>query len=73
MTFIEYKAWFRIISTFLILYLQDVGIPTTGGSKSKLPKEVQELVALIFDVDTMKSALVEFEVSSVNESCCRGV
>ncbi|XP_063601793.1 poly [ADP-ribose] polymerase 1-like [Penaeus indicus] len=36
--------------------------PTTGGSKSKLPKEVQELVALIFDVDTMKSALVEFEI-----------
>ncbi|XP_069975958.1 poly [ADP-ribose] polymerase 1-like [Penaeus vannamei] len=36
--------------------------PTTGGSKSKLPKQVQELVALIFDVDTMKNALVEFEI-----------
>ncbi|XP_042855321.1 poly [ADP-ribose] polymerase 1-like isoform X2 [Penaeus japonicus] len=36
--------------------------PTVGGSKSKLAKEVQELVALIFDVDTMKSALVEFEI-----------
>lgn len=58
-------------SIFLCLYLQDEEIvkkPTTGGSKSKLPKQVQELVALIFDVDTMKNALVEFEVSSAKES-----
>lgn len=50
--------------------------PTVGGSKSKLAKEVQELVALIFDVDTMKSALVEFEVSKGNKHhykvCWRG-
>lgn len=37
--------------------------PLVAGSKSKLPKPVQELVALIFDVDTMKKSLVEFEVS----------
>lgn len=36
--------------------------PLVAGSKSKLPKPVQELVALIFDVDTMKKSLVEFEV-----------
>lgn len=36
--------------------------PLVAGSKSKLPKAVQELVALIFDVDTMKKSLVEFEV-----------
>lgn len=36
--------------------------PSVAGSKSKLPKPVQELVALIFDVDTMKKSLVEFEV-----------
>lgn len=60
-----------IFCIFLCLYLQDEEIvkkPTTGGSKSKLPKQVQELVALIFDVDTMKNALVEFEVSSAKES-----
>ncbi|KAG0710317.1 Poly [ADP-ribose] polymerase 1 [Chionoecetes opilio] len=34
------------------------------GSKSKLPKAVQELVSLIFDVDTMKKSLVEFEIDT---------
>merc|ERR1711971_1202033 len=31
-------------------------------SKSKLPKSVQELVTLIFDIERMKSAMVEFEI-----------
>ena len=31
-------------------------------SKSKLDKAVQELVSLIFDIETMKKALVEFEI-----------
>ncbi len=31
-------------------------------STSKLPIAVQQLVALIFDVETMKKAMVEFEV-----------
>lgn len=31
-------------------------------SKSKLHKAIQDLVALIFDVETMKKALVEFEI-----------
>ncbi len=34
----------------------------TAGSKSKLHKAIQDLVRLIFDVDTMKKAMVEFEV-----------
>ncbi|KAK7070986.1 Poly [ADP-ribose] polymerase 1, partial [Halocaridina rubra] len=38
--------------------------PLVAGSKSKLHKAVQDLVALIFDVDTMKSALIEFEIDT---------
>ncbi|KAK8406811.1 hypothetical protein O3P69_007397 [Scylla paramamosain] len=38
--------------------------PLVAGSKSKLPKPVQELVALIFDVDTMKKSLLEFEIDT---------
>ena len=33
-------------------------------SKSKLAKPIQELIALIFDIEVMKKAMVEFEVSS---------
>ncbi|EDL94827.1 poly (ADP-ribose) polymerase family, member 1 [Rattus norvegicus] len=32
------------------------------GTKSKLPKPVQELVGMIFDVESMKKALVEYEI-----------
>lgn len=32
------------------------------GSRSKLPKAVQDLVCLIFDVESMKKAMMEFEV-----------
>lgn len=34
------------------------------GTKSKLPKPVQELVGMIFDVESMKKALVEYEVGA---------
>lgn len=34
------------------------------GTKSKLPKAVQELVGMIFDVESMKKALVEYEVGA---------
>lgn len=34
------------------------------GTKSKLPKPVQELVGMIFDVESMKKALVEYEVGT---------
>ncbi|KAM4693883.1 poly [ADP-ribose] polymerase 1 [Discoglossus pictus] len=33
-----------------------------AGTKSKLPKPVQELIKLIFDVESMKKAMVEFEI-----------
>lgn len=32
------------------------------GTKSKLPKPVQELIKMIFDVESMKKAMVEYEV-----------
>lgn len=32
------------------------------GTKSKLPKPVQELIRMIFDVESMKKAMVEYEV-----------
>lgn len=34
----------------------------SAGSNSKLHKEVQNIVKMIFDIDNMKKALVEFEV-----------
>ncbi|XP_040286523.1 poly [ADP-ribose] polymerase 1 [Bufo bufo] len=33
-----------------------------AGTKSKLPKAVQELIKMIFDVESMKKAMVEFEI-----------
>ena len=33
------------------------------GSKSLLPSPIQELIKMIFDVESMKKTLVEFEVS----------
>ncbi|XP_032694743.1 poly [ADP-ribose] polymerase 1 isoform X2 [Lontra canadensis] len=32
------------------------------GTKSKLPKPVQELIKMIFDVESMKKAMVEYEI-----------
>ena len=47
----------------------DLGAPAdevakleVSKSKSKLDVAIQELVALIFDIETMKKALVEFEI-----------
>ncbi|MEE6473717.1 hypothetical protein FKM82_010148 [Ascaphus truei] len=37
-------------------------LSVSAGTKSKLPKPVQELIKLIFDVESMKKAMVEFEV-----------
>lgn len=34
----------------------------TPGENCKLPKTVQELICLIFDIDAMKKTMVEFEV-----------
>ena len=35
----------------------------SAGVRSKLPKEVQNFIKMIFDVETMKAAMMEFEVS----------
>uniref|UniRef100_A0A6P8QEZ4 Poly [ADP-ribose] polymerase n=1 Tax=Geotrypetes seraphini TaxID=260995 RepID=A0A6P8QEZ4_GEOSA len=37
-------------------------LSVTSDAKSKLPKSVQELIMLIFDVESMKKAMVEFEI-----------
>ena len=36
------------------------------GGGSKLPLEVQSLIKMIFDVESMKKTMAEFEVSSVD-------
>lgn len=43
-------------------------LTATAGTKSKLAKPVQELIKMIFDVESMKKAMVEFEVRSVAET-----
>ena len=40
----------------------------TKNSNSKLHKSIQELVTLIFDIESMKKALVEFEVCICDRS-----
>uniref|UniRef100_A0A672YTF8 Poly [ADP-ribose] polymerase n=1 Tax=Sphaeramia orbicularis TaxID=375764 RepID=A0A672YTF8_9TELE len=37
-------------------------LTATAGTKSKLGKPVQELIKMIFDVESMKKAMVEFEI-----------
>ncbi|XP_048213481.1 poly [ADP-ribose] polymerase 1 [Perognathus longimembris pacificus] len=37
-------------------------LAVSPGTKSKLPKAVQELVGMIFDVESMKKAMVEYEI-----------
>ena len=34
----------------------------TSGTKSKLPRQVQDLVKMIFDVESMTKTMLEFEV-----------
>lgn len=36
----------------------------SAGAKSQLEKPVQDLIRMIFDVESMKKAMVEFEVCS---------
>lgn len=37
-------------------------LTATAGTKSKLARPVQELIKMIFDVESMKKAMVEFEI-----------
>ncbi|EMP24541.1 Poly [ADP-ribose] polymerase 1, partial [Chelonia mydas] len=39
-------------------------LTVSAGTKSKLPKPVQDLIKMIFDVESMKKAMVEFEAVS---------
>ena len=50
---------------FILFVQDDEELKTTiaAGSKSLLPMPVQELIKMIFDVESMKKTLVEFEVS----------
>ncbi|XP_053378443.1 poly [ADP-ribose] polymerase 1-like [Mercenaria mercenaria] len=40
----------------------DIKQISSKGSTSKLPKSVQDLVCMIFDVESMKKAMLEFEI-----------
>lgn len=48
---------------------EDTDVLEKAGAKSKLAPEIQELVKMIFNVETMKKALLEFEVNTVQQSC----
>ncbi|ETE69570.1 Poly [ADP-ribose] polymerase 1 [Ophiophagus hannah] len=37
-------------------------LTVSAGTKSKLPKAVQDLIKMIFDIESMKKAMVEFEI-----------
>ena len=39
-------------------------LATVGNTESKLPKPVQDLVTMLFDVDIMKKVMLEYEVCS---------
>ncbi len=40
-------------------------LTASAGAKSKLDKPIQDLIRMIFDVESMKKAMVEFEVCSI--------
>lgn len=42
---------------------EETNMLAEAGATSKLAPEIQELIKMIFDVETMKKALLEFEVS----------
>ena len=41
-----------------------VKLDASAGSRSTLPDAVQQLMRLIFDIESMKKAMLEFEVKS---------
>lgn len=38
-------------------------LDSNAGTNSKLPNQVQDLIKMIFDVESMKKAMLEFEVN----------
>lgn len=59
--------------SFVVYSLQDEEavkqLTASAGTKSKLLKPVQDLIKTIFDVESMKKAMVEFEVSFRSAFC----
>ena len=53
----------RIVLHFFPQDDEELKTTIAAGSKSLLPVPVQELIKMIFDVESMKRTLVEFEVS----------
>ena len=45
-------------------------LTASAGTKSRLAKPVQELIRMIFDVESMKKAMVEFEVGRSLKRAC---
>ena len=45
---------------------EDTNALAEAGANSKLAPEIQQLVKMIFNVETMKKALLEFEVKKYN-------
>ena len=45
--------------------LQKLKLKVNPGSKSTLDKPIQDLVQLLFDIESMQNALIEFEVSNL--------
>lgn len=43
-------------------------LDATAGSRSNLPEAVQKLIRLIFDIESMKKAMLEFEVRASAEA-----
>ena len=41
-----------------------------AGSNSKLAPEIQDLVRMIFDIESMKKAMMEFEVRERERALC---
>ena len=44
---------------------EDIKKLDLASSKSTLPKSVQDLICMIFDVEQMKKAMLEFEVKPI--------
>ena len=66
------RTFLRFVYLFILFVQDDEDLKTTiaAGSKSLLPMPVQELIKMIFDVESMKKTLVEFEVSQ-NFNCSK--
>lgn len=47
-------------------------LTASAGAKSRLAKPVQDLIRMVFDVESMKKAMVEFEVGSTSSNTRNG-